>query len=63
MTVGPYVMGIDFGTGGVRAGVFDAAGDPHGFHAVEFETDHPRRDAPSRTPTNGGRRSSARCAG
>src|SRR4051794_28180550 len=37
-----YVMGIDFGTGGVRAGVFDAAGDPHGFHAVEFETDHPR---------------------
>ena len=37
-----YVMGIDFGTGGVRAGVFDAEGDPHGFHAVEFETDHPR---------------------
>ena len=37
-----YVMGIDFGTGGVRVGVFDADGAPHGFHAVEFETDHPR---------------------
>src|ERR671927_6759 len=37
-----YVLGIDFGTGGVRAGVFDAEGGPHGFHAVEFETRHPR---------------------
>jgi FGGY-family pentulose kinase len=37
-----YVMGIDFGTGGVRAGVFDADGTPRGFHAAEFETDHPR---------------------
>jgi len=37
-----YVMGIDFGTGGVRVGVFDADGAPHGFHAVAFETDHPR---------------------
>ena len=37
-----YVMGIDFGTGGVRVGVFDADGAPHGFSAVEFETDHPR---------------------
>ena len=32
-----YLMGIDFGTGGVRVGVFDADGAPHGFHAVEFE--------------------------
>src|SRR4029078_7981829 len=37
-----YEMRIDFGTGGVRAGAFDAAGEPRGFHAVEFETDHPR---------------------
>src|SRR5690349_5739304 len=37
-----YVMGIDFGTGGVRVGVFDAEGTPCGFHATEFETEHPR---------------------
>jgi FGGY-family pentulose kinase len=37
-----YVMGIDFGTGGVRVGVFDAEGTPYGFGAVEFDTQHPR---------------------
>ena len=31
-------MGIDFGTGGVRVGVFDREGTPRGFHAVEFGT-------------------------
>lgn len=35
---GPYVMGIDFGTGGVRVGIFDSEGTPKVFHGVEFET-------------------------
>jgi FGGY-family pentulose kinase len=35
-------MGIDYGTGGVRVGIFDLDGAPSGFHAVEFETSHPR---------------------
>src|SRR5262245_38524745 len=35
-------MGIDYGTGGVRVGIFDTAGSPVGFHAVEYETRHPR---------------------
>jgi FGGY-family pentulose kinase len=39
---GPYLMGIDFGTGGVRVGLFDPEGTPAGFHAVELETRHPR---------------------
>ena len=51
-----YVMGIHFGTGGVRAGVFDADGAPHGFHAVEFRPTTRGRAAPSRTRANGGRR-------
>ena len=28
MTEGPYLMGIDYGTGGVRAGIFDVEGSP-----------------------------------
>jgi FGGY-family pentulose kinase len=42
MTDGPYLMGIDYGTGGVRAGIFDVEGTPVVFHAVEFETSYPR---------------------
>jgi FGGY-family pentulose kinase len=42
MAEGPYLMGIDFGTGGVRVGLFDREGTPAGFHAVELATDHPR---------------------
>ncbi len=36
------MMGIDFGTGGVRVGIFDREGTPVVFHAVEFETKYPR---------------------
>jgi FGGY-family pentulose kinase len=42
MAEGPYLMGIDFGTGGVRVGLFDPEGTPAGFHAVELATHHPR---------------------
>jgi FGGY-family pentulose kinase len=42
MTERPYLMGIDYGTGGVRVGIFDREGTPKGFHAVEFATHHPR---------------------
>jgi FGGY-family pentulose kinase len=41
MAEGPYLMGIDYGTGGVRVGLFDRMGTPVIFHAVEFGTDHP----------------------
>jgi FGGY-family pentulose kinase len=42
MADGPYLLGIDFGTGGARVGIFDAAGGPQGFSSVEFATTHPR---------------------
>jgi FGGY-family pentulose kinase len=42
MAEGPYLMGIDYGTGGVRVGIFDREGMPKGFTAVEFATSHPR---------------------
>ncbi|AHY48315.1 Ribulose kinase (plasmid) [Rubrobacter radiotolerans] len=37
-----YLMGVDFGTGGVRVGLFDAEGTPKVFHGVEWETAYPR---------------------
>ncbi len=40
MTEGPYLIGIDFGTSGVRVGVFDREGIPAVFRAVAFETHH-----------------------
>ena len=42
MAEAPYLMGIDFGTGGVRVGLFDRQGSPAVFQAVEFPTHHPR---------------------
>ena len=42
MAEAPYLMGIDYGTGGVRVGLFDRDGAPAVFHAVEFKTHHPR---------------------
>jgi hypothetical protein len=42
MARGPYLLGIDFGTEGVRVGIFDSGGTPVVFHSVEFETQHPR---------------------
>ena len=42
MAEAPHLMGIDFGTGGVRVGLFDRQGSPAVFHAVELPTHHPR---------------------
>jgi FGGY-family pentulose kinase len=42
MTDGQYVMGIDFGTGGARVGIFDREGTPVVFNATEWETKYPR---------------------
>ena len=42
MAEGQYLLGIDFGTGGVRVGIFDREGMPVAFESVEFETKHPR---------------------
>jgi FGGY-family pentulose kinase len=42
MAEGPYLMGIDLGTGGVRVGFFDRDGEPAGFTSVEYATTHPR---------------------
>ena len=42
MTEGPYVLGIDYGTGGCRVGIFDPDGNPAVFHSVEFATSYPR---------------------
>ena len=63
MAQGPYVMGIDFGTGGVRAGVFDAEGARTASTRSSSRPITRARAGPSRTPTNGGRRSSAPCTG
>jgi FGGY-family pentulose kinase len=42
MAEGPYLMGIDFGTGGARVGIFDREGTPLVFNGVEWETNFPR---------------------
>lgn len=42
MAEGPYLLGIDFGTGGARVGIFDREGTPVVFHATEWETKFPR---------------------
>jgi FGGY-family pentulose kinase len=42
MAEAPYLLGIDFGTGGVRVGIFDREGFPVRFEAAEFDTHHPR---------------------
>ncbi len=42
MAEGPYLMGIDGGTGGVRAGIFDRKGEALVFHGVEHGTRFPR---------------------
>ncbi|MCA1730234.1 MAG: xylulose kinase [Actinobacteria bacterium] len=42
MAEGQYLLGIDFGTEGVRVGVFDREGAPVAFKSAEFETRYPR---------------------
>jgi sugar (pentulose or hexulose) kinase len=37
----PYLMGIDFGTEGVRVGIFDREGAPVGFGSCAYQTEHP----------------------
>lgn len=41
-TESPYLIGVDYGTGGVRVGIFDADGAPLVFHGVPFDTSYPR---------------------
>src|SRR5689334_15494783 len=38
---GPYVLGIDFGTESVRAGIFDVRGQPLAFAATPYRLLHP----------------------
>ena len=42
MTDGPYLLGIDFGTGGARVGIFDPEGTPLVFSEREYTLLHPR---------------------
>jgi FGGY-family pentulose kinase len=42
MAKGPYLLGIDFGTGGVRAGIFDPEGTPVVLKDGGFTLKHPR---------------------
>ncbi|MFT0847153.1 FGGY family carbohydrate kinase [Actinomycetaceae bacterium L2_0104] len=37
-----YVLGIDLGTSGARAGVYDRDGEVHGFGTASWETSHPK---------------------
>jgi sugar (pentulose or hexulose) kinase len=50
MAEGPYLLGIDFGTGGSRVGIFDAEGTPVVFSEREFTLKHPRPDWAERDP-------------
>ena len=42
MTEGPYLMGVDYGTGGVRVGVFDSRGSLLALANREYALRHPR---------------------
>ena len=42
MAEGPYLLGIDYGTGGARVGIFDTEGTPIAFGEREFSLKHPR---------------------
>ncbi|MCL6437610.1 MAG: hypothetical protein K6T51_03280 [Rubrobacteraceae bacterium] len=42
MAEGPYLLGIDGGTGSVRVGIFDRWGNLVAFYSVEYETYHPQ---------------------
>ncbi len=42
MTQGQYLLGIDMGTGGARAGIFDLSGKLKGTYATEWDTTFPR---------------------
>src|ERR671937_2647224 len=42
MAESPYLIGVDYGTGGVRVGIFDREGTPLVFRGVPFDTSYPR---------------------
>ena len=50
MAEGPYLMGIDFGTGGARVGIFDQEGTPLVFNSVEWETKFPQPGQAEQNP-------------
>src|SRR5215203_3145014 len=39
---GPYLLGIDFGTGGARVGIFDPEGTPLVYSERKYTLTHPR---------------------
>jgi sugar (pentulose or hexulose) kinase len=41
MAEGPYLIGIDGGTEGVRVGIFDREGSPVVFSSKDYELRHP----------------------
>ena len=50
MTAGPYLLGIDMGTGGARAGVFDTDGNELASVATEWSTNFPRSGRAEQSP-------------
>ncbi|WP_336249474.1 FGGY-family carbohydrate kinase [Stomatohabitans albus] len=50
MTGGPYLLGIDMGTGGARAGVFSTTGTLKGVGTSEWETTYPRPGRAEQNP-------------
>ena len=50
MADGQYLMGIDFGTGGARVGIFDPEGTALVFNSVEFGTKFPRSGWAEQSP-------------
>lgn len=52
MPEAPYLLGIDYGTGGARVGVFDQAGSPVDFESVEVPTRYPRPGHAEQNPAD-----------
>jgi FGGY-family pentulose kinase len=50
MPEAPYLLGIDYGTGGVRVGVFDRDGSPVDFESVEIPTRYSRPGCAEQDP-------------
>jgi len=50
MTDGDLVLGIDAGTAGLRAGLFDLQGRPQGFHDQAYPTRYPRAGWAEQSP-------------
>ncbi len=50
MNNGPYLLGIDMGTGGARAAVFDTSGKPIGIAGYEWKTNFPRPGRAEQSP-------------